>query len=194
MKSHITLAEAAKCTAKSQSTITRIAKQYRGTEHVKKEGRKYLIAVELLRQLFTNYSGDYSNDYSKKEQKTEIAEHESAVIAAKNETIFLLKNQLDEKHEMINNLLERQRESNIIMKGLQDQIKLPERTEDRIKDVKEEKEEKKEKSKIPIILKLKEAGCGSNEIAETMNQSGLNNQNGKPYTAENIDTILEFML
>lgn len=194
MNSHISITEAVKRTGKSLSTITRIAKKYRGSEYIKKEGRKYLVAVELLKQLFTNYSDDYSNEYSKKEQKAEIAERESMVIAAKNETIYLLKNQLDEKHEMINSLLERQREANIIIKGLQEQIKLPEKTEEKIEEVEEIKEEKKEKSKIPVIVKLKEGGLSSKEIAATLNQCGLVDQYGKPYTEENVNIILEFML
>lgn len=177
MTNYITILEAAGKTGRSQSTITRVVRQYRGTKHVKKDGRRYLIAEELITQLF----GNYSNDYSEISQMTSL-------VKAKNETINLLKNQLEKKDSIIDNLMERNREANIIIKSLQEQVKLPEKSNSKdedgiIQDIIPERKKKKHKSKsnTPLIMDLYNKGMGYKEIAKQLNEQGKTNQYGQQY-------------
>lgn len=183
MNSYLSIQEASERTGKSQSTITRLVKHYKGTKHVKKDGKKYLISVEVLPEIVTNYS----NDYSKTRQM-------NSLIEAKNETISLLKNQLDKKDKVIGDLIERNREANIIIKSLQEQISIPEQTQtyqyqdQNYEPVKQNKASKT--SNTPIIMDLRSKGMTYNQIAEQLNKMGKTNQYGKPYNANAIKTTV----
>lgn len=186
MTNYISILEAAEKTGRSQSTITRVARQYRGTKHVKKDGKRYLVSEEIITQLFSNYS----NDYSETNQMTSL-------IKAKNETINLLKNQLEKKDLIIGNLIERNREANIIIKSLQEQIRLPEKSKSKdgngiIQDIKPDMEKKKPKPKsnTPLIMDLYNKGMSYKEIAEQLNKQGKTNQYGKQYNVNAIKTTV----
>ncbi len=181
MDSYLTILQAAERTGKSQSAITRLVKQYKGSKHVKKDGKKYLISIEVLPQLISNYSFDYSANSQM-----------NSLIEAKNETISLLKNQLEKKDYTIEMLIERNREANIIIKSLQEQTRLPERAESIIHDVKPE-QEKVKKSKptnTPLIMQLYSEGLNYKEIAEELNKRKKTNQFGKKYNDNAIKTTV----
>ncbi len=182
MNSYLSIQDAVEKTGKSQSTITRLVKRYTGTKHVKKDGKKYLISVEVLPEITTNYSNDYSETIQM-----------NSLIEAKNETISLLKNQLDKKDKIIGDLIERNREANIIIKSLQEQISIPEQTEtyNQYQGYEPAKQNKTSKtSNTPIIMDLRSKGMTYNEIAEQLNKMGKTNQYGQPYNANAIKTTV----
>lgn len=134
MKNFLNIKEAALFTGKSESTIKRlilkIDKENRKNKKVvnqiiKKEkapkGFFWSISREFLEKEFS--VGQPMDD-----QKTESFSENSENDQPKNggeipesEIVSILKDQLKTKDEQIKSLLERQRESNILIKGLQDQ-------------------------------------------------------------------------
>lgn len=178
----LTVSEAQQKTGKSQSTIIRIINEYKGSKHVKKDGKKYLISTEILSQLFTNYSPTIHLDSQM-----------NSLLKAKDETIEILKHELNQKDLVISNqsnqiseLIERSRETNILMKSLQEQIKPLEIAQKATTvNVKTERH-----TNTPLIMSLHAQGLKYSEIAEQLNQQGLRNQYGKIYTGDAIKTTV----
>jgi beta-phosphoglucomutase-like phosphatase (HAD superfamily) len=178
----LTVSEAQQKTGKSQSTIIRTINEYKGSKHVKKDGKKYLISTEILSQLFTNYSPTIHLDSQM-----------NSLLKAKDETIEILKHELNQKDLVISNqsnqiseLIERSRETNILMKSLQEQIK-PLEIAQKVTTVNVKAERH---TNTPLIMSLHAQGLKYSEIAEHLNQQGLRNQYGKKYTGDAIKTTV----
>jgi len=188
MNRFLSIQEAVKLTGKSQSTITRLARKYKGSEHVKMEGKKTLININEIPELV--------NDYSTTSQKTsQMTNETNSLIEAKNETIELLKTQLEVKDKTIESLIERNREANILIRNLQEQISLPEATiinEPKENDITVQEVQKKPKkaSNTPEIMRLYRQGLSYQEIADIINKKGARNQYGKKYKASAIKTTI----
>jgi hypothetical protein len=163
----ITLPQASKQTGKHEDTIRRLIKNLLKTdpqakEKIKQEqtvrGFHYLIDEEYLSKhlqpLRTRNSKNSVNDKTASNQPLRQGlnnvEHQPlknnyqamyqptyAELKAKDETIAILKKQVEAKDEQIKTLLERSRETNILLKGYQDKYLL------------EAPQEKKEKKIIP---------------------------------------------
>jgi hypothetical protein len=193
----LTVSEVHEKTGKSQSSIMRIINEYKGTVHVKREGKKYLISSHILSQLFTNYSPTIHLNSSETTDNTKDTDPQlftnysptiqmNSLIEAKNETIEILKNVISSQADQINELIQRNRESNIIIKSLQEQIKLPEKAQPMTTiSVKPEKH-----TNTPLIMDLHAQGLKYSDIAEQLNARGLKNQYGKKYTREAIKTTV----
>jgi transposase len=189
----LTVSEVQEKTGKSQSTINRIISKYKGSKHVKSDGKKHLISSKLLSELFTNYS--FASHLTSKTSKmtSQMNSKIDGLLEAKNETIEILKNELGKKDQVINNqsgqineLIQRNRESNIIIKSLQEQLKLPEMAQT-ITSVNTKTERH---TNTPLIMDLYAQGVKYSEIAERLNARGLKNQYGKQYTREAIKTTV----
>jgi transposase len=175
----LTVLEAQEMTGKSQSTINRIINKYKGSKHIKSDGNKHLISKKLLEELFTDYSktSHYTN------QNDNIT---SLILEAKNETIEILKQTVNNQANQINELIQRNRESNIIIKSLQEQIKLPEKAQTiTTVDIKSARH-----TNTPLIMNLYSQGMTYSKIAEQLNNQGLKNQYGKEYTRDAIKTTV----
>jgi hypothetical protein len=163
----ITLPQASKQTGRHEDTIRRLIKNLLKTdpqakEKIKQEqtvrGFHYLVDEEYLLQhlqpLQTRNSKNSGNDKTASNQPlhqplNNVAHqplknsHQAmyqptvAEVKAKDETIAILKKQLEEKDEQIKTLLERSRETNILLKGYQDKYLL------------EAPQEKKEEKAVP---------------------------------------------
>jgi hypothetical protein len=208
----LTVPEAQEQTGKSQSTIIRIINEYKGSKHVKKEGKKYLVSSQILSELFTNYSptihmnSNSNNDDTKHTESKLFTNysptiHLNSLIESKNETIIeILRNELEQKNQIINNQanqisaltesvresFERIRESNIIIKSFQEQIKLPQQAQTITTiDIKSAKH-----TNTPLIMDLHSQGMPYSKIAEQLNKRGLKNQYGKEYTRDAIKTTV----
>jgi hypothetical protein len=150
----ITLPQASKQTGKHEDTIRRLIKNLLKTdpqakEKIKQEqtvrGFHYLIDEEYLLQhlqpLQKRNSKNSGNDKTASNQPPHqplnnvahqplknssqgMYQPTYAEVKAKDETIAILKKQLDEKDEQIKTLLERSRETNILLKGYQDKYLL----------------------------------------------------------------------
>jgi hypothetical protein len=182
----LTVEEAQKKTGKSQSTLTRIVNKYKGSNHIIKEGKKYLISSQILSELFTTI-------HSKTIQNSNLNSNLNSSLEAKNETIEIMKqvinnqaNQISELIENSNKLSERIRESHIIIKSLQEQIKLPEKAQTlTVVDIKSTRH-----TNTPLIMNLYSQGMTYSKIAEQLNNQGLKNQYGKDYTRDAIKTTV----
>ncbi len=146
----ITLPQASKQTGKHEDTIRRLIKNLLKTDpqakdKIKQEqtvrGFHYIIDEEYLLQhvqpLQTRNSKNSANDKTASDQPLRQGlnkvEHQPlkntyqptyAEVKAKDETITILKKQLEEKDGQIKTLLERSRETNILLKGYQDRYLL----------------------------------------------------------------------
>jgi len=146
----ITLPQASEQTGKHEDTLRRLIKNLLKTdleakEKIKQEktvrGFHYLIDEEYLFQhvqpLQIRKSKKSANDKMASNQPlhqpmNNVAHQplinkpqpSYAEVKAKDETIAILKNQLEEKDEQIKTLLERSRETNILLKGYQDKYLL----------------------------------------------------------------------
>jgi len=146
----LTLPQASKQTGKHEDTLRRLIKNLLKTdlqakEKIKQEqtvrGFHYLIDEEYLLQhlqpLQTKKSKKSVNNKAASNQPlhqpmnnvahqplTNKPQPSYAEVKAKDETIAILKNQLEEKDEQIKTLLERSRETNILLKGYQDKYLL----------------------------------------------------------------------
>lgn len=146
----LTLPQASEQTGKHKDTLRRLIKNLLKTdieakEKIKQEqtvrGFHYLIDEEYLLQ----HLQPLQTKTSKKSAKDKMASNQPmhqpmnnvayqpltnkhqpsyAEVKAKDETIAILKNQLEEKDEQIKTLLERSRETNILLKGYQDKYLL----------------------------------------------------------------------
>lgn len=182
----LTVSEAQQKTGKSQSTITRTINEYKDSKYVKKDGKRYLISTEILSKLFT----EYIQTSQKTSQNDNIT---TLILEAKNELIEILKSELGKKDLVISNqsnqiseLIERSRETNILMKSLQEQIKPLEITQKATTvNIKAERH-----TNTPLIMSLHAQGLKYSEIAEHLNQQGFRNQYGKEYTGDAIKTTV----
>jgi hypothetical protein len=146
----ITLPQASKQTGKHEDTIRRLIKNLLKTDpqakdKIKQEqtvrGFHYIIDEEYLLQhvqpLQTRNSKNSADDKTASNQPLRQGlnnvEHQPlkntyqptyAEVKAKDETITILKKQLEEKDGQIKTLLERSRETNILLKGYQDRYLL----------------------------------------------------------------------
>lgn len=199
----VEIKEAVKLTGKSLSTITRLAIKYKDSKYVKIEGKKYLIAKELL-----------SNEYSLFTQKNMNSEKKqsvlSEIIKAKDETIQILKSQLEvskiqleAKDKQINDLTETGKAQIYLIRDLQERLKLPEH--------KSEPEQKKQhiditpppepertqtdKTQIEanrtIILKLHNKGYSKKDIVRELRKQGIKNTLGHEYNTDTIRKVLK---
>jgi sperm tail-like protein len=194
----ITLPQASKQTGKHEDTIRRLIKNLLKTdpqakEKIKQEqtvrGFHYLIDEEYLlrhvQPLQTRNSKNSANNKTASNQPLRQGlnnvEHQPlknspqamyqptyAEVKAKDETIGILKKQLEEKDEQIKTLLERSRETNILLKGYQDKylLEAPQKrkeektapnTEVKSPDKTEEKPISPEKPAIKLKVKRKAA-------------------------------------
>jgi hypothetical protein len=115
---YLTLKEAITNTGKNESTIRRFAKKPESLPHVKEEGGKLFIEEKYLYKTY--------KPLRKIRLKPEIepVETSTALIVAKNETIEILRQEVNQLHYTINQLSERNREQNIIIQSLQEKLKL----------------------------------------------------------------------
>ncbi len=181
----ISLKEAASLTGKGLTTITRLARKYQNTKHVKKEGGQYLISKELVNQFYpmVNQNGEVVNQDNQ--------DKEPGILEAKNETISFLKSELEQKNRQINELTERIRENNIILQNLQNRLQLPESfTEsNEITESHPEPQEQKKDHKS-IIIDMHRQGKIHREIATYLNEHGYLNTLGKPFTKNAVEKII----
>jgi hypothetical protein len=146
----LTLPQASKQTGKHEDTIRRLIKNLLKTDQKAKEkikqeqtprGFHYLIDEEyLLKHLQPFQIKESKNSVNDKTTSNQpLRQHLNNVahqplqnthqptyaeVKAKDETIAILKNQLEEKDEQIKTLLERSRETNVLLKGYQDRYLL----------------------------------------------------------------------
>jgi len=115
VKSEITFLEACKILKKSKKTISRYIK-------------KGLITPERIKSqrgtLEYRFKRDDLENFKKPEtgQIRQDTRQDSEIITLLKETTQVLKNQLKVKDEQIKSLLERSRENNILLKGLQNKV------------------------------------------------------------------------
>jgi hypothetical protein len=143
----LTLPQASKLTGRHEDTIRRLVKRLLKTDQVAKEkiiqektirGFHYLIDQEYLVTKLqplqaSNKGGGKTSSNQPKHQPSNNVAHQPlqtnlqpsyAELKAKDETIAILKKQLEQKDEQISHLLERGRETNILLKGYQDRYLL----------------------------------------------------------------------
>lgn len=178
----INLKEAANLTGKGLTTITRLARKYQNTKHVKKEGGQYYISKEWLTKFYpvVNHDDNVVNQGN-----------ESRTLDAKNETISVLKSELEQKNRQINELTERIRESNIIIQNLQSRLQIPESfTEsNEIYESHPEPQEPKKDHKT-VIIDLHKKSYTHREIMNHLNKNGYRNQYGNLFTISAIKTAI----
>ena len=145
MDQHLTVTEARKLTGKSDSTIKRMIRDivqdanhpdrsfilpsHDEVERRKKANEPYVwkIDSELLRRRF-DMGGQASGTDESPKQSTGGGEHDIVLqvlreqLKSKDSQLHTLEVQLDRKDEQISNLNERMRESNILMKELQQRL------------------------------------------------------------------------
>lgn len=146
----LTLPQASKQTGKHEDTIRRLIKSLLKTDQKAKEkikqeqtprGFHYLIDEDYLLQHLqplhikkskNSVNGKTALNQPLRQPLNNVAHqplqnnHQPtyAEIKAKDETIAILKKQLEEKDEQIKTLLERSRETNVLLKGYQDRYLL----------------------------------------------------------------------
>jgi len=171
----INLKEAAKLSGKGLTTITRLARKYQDSKHVKKQAGQYLISKELVNQIYppVNHVANQNNQ-----------ENETGLLDAKNETISLLKSELEQKNRQINELTERIRENNIIIQNLQSRLQLPESFTESNEGHEQPQEHK------AIIIDLHRQGYSHRQIANYLNEHGYLNTKGDPFTKNSITKIM----
>lgn len=116
---YVTIAEAVALTGKSISTIRRLVKRLADegqTELVKKEqtaqGDRYLIRSDIL---YREFGMEVPSDsHAEAPVNSQLDGHEQLVV--------VLREQLQKKDEQITQLLERQRETNILMNNYQQRL------------------------------------------------------------------------
>jgi hypothetical protein len=115
---YITVKEAIINTGKNESTIRRFAKKPESLPYVKGEGGKLLIEEKYLYKTYKPLRK------IKPKAAGEPVEVASALVLAKDETIEILRQEVNQLHYTINQLGERNREQNIIIQSLQEKLKL----------------------------------------------------------------------
>ena len=147
MDQHLTVTEARKLTGKSDSTIKRMIRDivsdakhpersfilpsHNEVERRKKASEPYVWKIdrELLRRRF-DVGGQESDEGESPKQETGGGEHNVVLqvlreqLKSKDDQLRTLEVQLDRKDEQISNLNERMRESNILMKELQQRLSI----------------------------------------------------------------------
>ena len=110
MNEYLTIQQAVELTGKSLPTITRLARKHKDTSYVKMQGKKYLIAIDLISQY---YNIDYSDN---SHTNSQIFNQEESI---KDDMIRFLKSEIQEKNRHINDLTERLREHSIMLQSFQ---------------------------------------------------------------------------
>jgi len=186
----INLKEAAKLSGKGLTTITRLARKYQDSKHVKKQAGQYLISKELVNQIYppVNHVANQNNQ-----------ENETGLLDAKNETIAFLKSELEQKNRQINELTERIRENNIIIQNLQTRLQIPESFTEH-QEINQEPQpdhphphHTTEKHKQVIIELIQQGGYTHRQVADYLNQHGYTNSRGSKFTKNAIEKILSRM-
>jgi hypothetical protein len=212
----LTLQQAAQMTGKSLPTITRLARNNQHTNHVKKQGKKYLVSMELISQNYsvTNHNDELTNhDESPGTKPPPQGEADNI----KNETITLLKDLLKQKNEELNqknrelerkdvqiqrkddqidSLTERIRENNIILQNLQSRLQIPEKfTETQVFEQEPQPDHPHtntptEEHKGVILSLVKQGGYSYRQIANYLNQHGYLNTRGGKFTKNSVEKIV----
>jgi DNA-binding transcriptional MerR regulator len=202
----ITLTEAADITGKSLTTITRLARQYENTDHVKRYGKKFFISSEFVKKTYPLISHDESPEPNPHSPASEVAE-------AKNETITLLKDllkqkdeelkqknkELERKDDQIDSLIERMRESNIILQNLQTRLQIPQNfTETQVFEQEPQPDQPHphtptDEHKAVILDLVKQGEYTHWQIADYLNQHGYTNTRGGKFTKNAVEKLLSRM-
>jgi len=120
MNEFVTISEAVVLTGRSISTIRRLAKRLASEgryELVKKEDERYLISRVYLVEEFQLDS----------QTKPDVDTHVASQVDSHDALVNILREQIVKKDEQISQLLERQRETNILLHGYQQRL-LPDNT------------------------------------------------------------------
>jgi DNA-binding transcriptional ArsR family regulator len=134
---YLSIKEVSEVTGKSASTVTRVSRRLlkEGSLIIRQEGKKIFIHQDFIHQLFTDSSINHQED----RLVSHVTSNSDEVLDAKNETIQFLKDELTKKDELIKDyskkvdeLIERQRENNILIRSFQDNKSLAENTDSEI--------------------------------------------------------------
>lgn len=163
----VTIAEAVRLTGESDVTLMRVLKEALEASGIplesilrkeqREKGMMYLLDKEFLLKALAGEpieavaeaeplsSANSSARGSASERSSASAETSGGVLEAKNEMIMVLQevietkdNQIEDLSKKIDQLIERDRETNFLLKGLQDRIFLLERGPDDDRPVKKE--------------------------------------------------------
>jgi hypothetical protein len=152
---YLTIEEIKKLTGKSEATIRRLVKRlYNDKESVRKQlikkqksnnGFSFIYLVDkqfLLNNIgYSKFGGSYSQD-------TYSMPIQNDTLTILKDQLELLKKQLEIKDLQISQLMERDRETNILLKNFQETLKLPLPKKEINNNIKkEEKKETKKKKK-----------------------------------------------
>ena len=120
---YVTITDAVTLTGKSMSTIRRLVKRLRdgdARDHIKKEmtaqGERYLISRDFLLKEFEpdTQATTQADNQEDRQATTQMNSHD--------ELVEVMREQLKKKDEQIAQLLERQRETNILMNNYQQRM------------------------------------------------------------------------
>jgi preprotein translocase subunit Sss1 len=133
---YVQLKEASELTGKNEMTIRRLAKKPESKKYVKREEKKILINAEYLYKHYpptpkvVDQQAPIQKSIQNEQEPIHVYRQEyiQNLLAAKDETIKFLNSELESRERTLNQVLERNREQNIIMQSLQDKIvkQLPE--------------------------------------------------------------------
>lgn len=198
--------EAMTVTGKSQSTMQRLIRKYKGSEYIKYKGKKPYVSVVLLSSEYGVTSVD-SVGKVVVDNQDEIGENRdshdchsySALLDAKDEMISLLKTELEQKNKQLSDLTETVKGQMLLNKELQSKIAaLPEKTQFNIQDTQFHQDvisdgeiEHKIDQNINFIKDMSLSGASPKEIAWQLNDFKLLNLNGEVYTEFLIKQLLE---
>lgn len=117
----IDIQEAARLTGKNGATIRRLTKKPASKPYVKVVAGKLLIERDYL---FNNYPPIQAvNEPVYANAQEPIQSIDKSLLEAKEQTIQILRQDIEGKEKTIAQLLERTREQNIIIQSIQDKIK-----------------------------------------------------------------------
>jgi len=127
---HIDIQEAARLTGKNDATIRRLTKKPVSEPHVKTSEGKIYIEQDYL---FSNYPPIQPvSEPMHLHMQAPTQAPDNSLLDAKDETIRILRQDVEGKEKVINQLLERTREQNIIIQSIQEKMRtLPASVESR---------------------------------------------------------------
>lgn len=177
MNEYLTIQQAVELTGKSLPTITRLARKHKDTSYVKMQGKKYLIAIDLISQY---YNIDYSDN---SHTNSQIFNQEESI---KDDMIRFLKSEIQEKNRHINDLTERLREHSIMLQSFQSKQLQAENSSSYNSSL--------DTSKILGIIKsLYHEGYSSRYITDYMNDNNYLNRFNEPFTVNAIQKKIQRM-
>jgi len=126
---YLTVKQAAELTGKSESTIKRIVRDSkRNPKHFMFEklptGREKIFVSKSFLDLYFNGQNSTVNQRSNERSHERLNESSNAIYL---KTIEILERELESKNKQIDELLERQRESNILLLGNKQVLQLEEK-------------------------------------------------------------------